>query len=260
MIAVTGPDRGGTLAWLCTWLALRRAGAQPVRLTPSMFEDDPILPPFDGLVLGGGADIDPGRYLADDELLWHNPEHHEKSATISQRRITRLVASALFYIRRWLSLSSVPVDLARDEFEQACLEKALREKLPVLGICRGAQFLNVSLGGDLHDDLREFYGEVGRVSTLLATHRVALVPGSALEQLLGRKELKVNGLNHQAIRRLGAGLRVCAYDTAGVVQAVESLEEPRLIGVQWHPEYLPSSRVQHRLFKNLVQDAMFAKR
>lgn len=263
LIAVTGPDRGGVVAWACTWFALKRAGGRAIWLRPSQYYDDPYLPPFDGLILGGGADVDPGRYLPDFELMsgredGPGDESDEYPSTSPFRRFSRLIASCLFFLRSSLSLTASGVDGERDELEQMCLDKAVRDGLPVLGICRGAQFLNVFLGGDLHD-VDELYGEVSRHSTLLPTNRVELAPGSILRRLFGRDSLRVNSLHRQAVRRLGEGLQVCARDSAGVIQAVESVQEPFRLGVQWHPEYLPASRLQQKLFKRLVQEALARK-
>lgn len=264
VIAVTGPDRGGLIAWICTWFALKRAGARAIWLRPETFRDDPSLPPFDGLILGGGADIDPGRYQPDFESLMADPVDEEPASSPEARqryrRWVRWIAAALYSLRRTFALTSRVVDVERGEFEQTCVEKAFRERLPILGICRGAQFLNVALGGDLHPEVATFYGEVDHPSTLLPLHPIDIDGGSHLQAILSRPSLRVNSLHHQAIGRLGQGLRVSARDRAGVVQAVESIEHPLWLGVQWHPEYLPLSRIQQRLFKNLVQQALAGKR
>ncbi len=268
VIAVTGPDEGGLVAWICTWVALKRAGAHPIWLRPVKFYDDPYLPPFDGLVLGGGADIDPGSYRPELELLLAEGAQDEEISNVPadtptqqrNRRLTRWIASLLFLLRRHFSLTSRVVDVERGEFEQLCLDKAFQERLPVLGICRGAQFLNVALGGDLCEEVQSFYGEVDHPSTLLPTHRIDLEEGTQLEGLFGQAALRVNSLHHQAIGRLGQGLRISARDRAGVIQAVESTEHSLWLGVQWHPEYLPLSRRQQKLFKNLVQQALAGKR
>lgn len=260
MIAVTGPDKGGFAAWLCTSLAIRRAGGYPVRLTPEMFRDDPSLPPFHGLILGGGADVDPERYGQElQSILEEGEEVHEKT-TLLRRILSRLLAPLLFLFRGVFSLTTSGVDPDRDDFEQTCLDKALREKLPVLGICRGAQFLNIHFGGTLIDDLSSFYGEVDHSSTLLPRTRVEIEPRSYLASVLGVKAIGVNSLHKQAVDQLGEGVRVTARNQAGVVQAIEVENMPYVMGVQWHPEYLPVSKLQQRLFQALVQEAISRKR
>lgn len=260
MIAVTGPDKGGYPAWICTSLAVRRAGGYPVRLTPSMFADDPSLPPFHGLILGGGADIDPVRYGQELQAIIDDQGQHQEKTTLSRRVFSRLLAPLLFLFRAAFSLTQTGVDRERDDFEQHCLERALREKLPVLGICRGAQFLNIYFGGTLIDDLSDFYGEVDHSSTLLPKTRIEIEPRSYLGTILGVNQIGVNSLHKQAVDQLGTGLRVTARTSTGIIQAVELESMPCVLGVQWHPEYLPASRLQLRLFQALVQEALSRKR
>jgi gamma-glutamyl-gamma-aminobutyrate hydrolase PuuD len=261
LIAVTGPDHGGFPAWACTALAVYRSGGYPVRLTPRMFRYDPSLPPFDGLVLGGGADIDPGRYGEEIQAFFtENTEQIDPKKSLARRILAKLVAPFLFVWRGLFSLTASKVDRERDAFEQSCLKKALRESLPVLGICRGAQFLNTHLGGTLYDDLSSFYVEEDKVSSVLPRTRVKLEQDSYLRFLFGSDVLHVNSLHNQAVKELGVGLRAVAHDPAGVIQAIELVDRPGVLGVQWHPEYLPVSRSQQRLFRALVQEALSMKR
>ncbi len=185
---------------------------------------------------------------------------HEERGTPTRRVLSRLVAPLLFLFRALFSLTQSGVERERDDFEQQCLERALRERLPILGICRGAQFLNIYFGGTLIDDLSSFYGEVDHSSTLLPKTRVEIDPRSYLAAVLGITKIGVNSLHKQAVDQLGQGVRVTARSTNGVVQAVEIESMPQVMGVQWHPEYLPASRLQQRLFQALVQEALSRKR
>jgi putative glutamine amidotransferase len=128
-------------------------------------------------------------------------------------------------------------DLARDEFALAVLPAALKAGLPVLGICRGLQELNVALGGTLrdlpNDDHREDT-EQPRDEQYLPAHPVELTSGGLLHRLLGRRVVPVNSLHHQAIDRLAPDLRVEAMAPDGVIEAVSA---PRCLAVQWHPEW-----------------------
>jgi putative glutamine amidotransferase len=252
VIGVTGPDRGGFPAWICTWLAIHRAGGQAVRLRPSRYqEEEKPLPHLDGLVLGGGADVDPGRY--DGPMIPpEDPKELEQSQDKKELRWSRFLAPILFVWRRLFSLSASEVDPDRDHFETRCLDSALASGIPVLGICRGAQFLNVHLGGTLHRDIRGFYGEVGQIDTVHPRKPILIEPESLLHRLLNVQDCWVNSLHNQAVDRLGSDLIVSARDRAGVIQAIEHTDHPFLLGVQWHPEYLPSVRVQQRLFKQLL--------
>ncbi len=143
----------------------------------------------------------------------------------------------------------------RDRFEIAVLETALPADLPVLGICRGAQLVNVVLGGSLVPDLRPLRRRTSNRRTPLARKTLLVEPDSAMEAILGARRLRINSLHHQAIDRLGAGLVVSGRDLDGFVQAVESPGRRFLKGVQWHPEYLPTREPHLNLFRALVDAA-----
>lgn len=215
LIGVTGPNGWYHLAWRFSRYALRGAGARVLRLTP---RDGTELPVVDGVVVGGGSDIDPALYMGVDD-------------------------------------GGGSYDRERDLFEVQILEDALARDIPVLGICRGAQLMNVVLGGSLHQDVRPMRRRTSNRRTVLARKTVLVEQDSRLRDLLGAERLKVNSLHHQAIDRLGDGLRVVARDLDDLVQAVEHIEAPFRTGVQWHPEYLPYQRRQRRLFSALVEAA-----
>lgn len=214
-IGVTVSARGSTLTWLCHRFALWRAGARAVRLTVG---GRTRFDGLDGLVIGGGDDI--GADLYGGEVL-----------------------------------PTVRTDPARDRLELDLLAKALQAGLPVLGICRGAQLLNVHLGGSLHGDIHETYDGVPRLRTVLPRKNVTVAEGSRLAALIGGGPRRVNSLHHQSVDRLGKGLRIVARDGHGIVQAVEDPEAPFLIGVQWHPEFLVFQRDQRGLYRGLVEAA-----
>lgn len=252
VIGVTGPDRGGFPAWVFTAWAVRRAGGRPRRLRPVRFAEETPLPALDGLIIGGGADIEPARAGIPLREVFAG----EASPTDDrQRRAAFLLAPFLFLFRRLFSLSASGTDLARDDFEERCLRAALEGGCPVLGICRGAQFINVHFGGTLHGELHGFYGERGNPDSLKPRKRVHLAEGSRLRAIIGRESTRVNSLHKQAVDRLGEGVAVCARDEAGVVQAIEVPAREFVIGVQWHPEYLPTLTVQRRIFRRLVEAA-----
>lgn len=253
-IGVTGPDRGGYTAWFFTRIALARAGARPVRLRPGRFAGGRPLPPLDGVVIGGGADVDPGRYGGEIRAFL-DAEPKPAPDAPRGRRASWLLAPVLFLMRRIFSHHSGRVDRARDAFEERVLAHALAEDLPVLGICRGSQFLNIHLGGTLHPDLTGFYGEVGNMATVYPRKRVRLARGSRIAAVLGGRSAFVNSLHKQAVDRLGDGVRATAKDDAGVVQAIEAAGRRFVLGVQWHPEYLPAMRGQQRLFRRLAREA-----
>jgi len=254
VIGVTGPDRGGFPAWIFTWLALTRAGSKAVRLRPGRFPIDRPLPGIDGLVLGGGADVDPKRYETDVEKLKQEVKAARRVG--GARRWAGVLLTPLIFILRWLfALSDGSVDRNRDAFEERCLDLATQLGLPVLGICRGSQFINIYHGGTLLNDLDGFYGEQGNISTVLRRKTIFITEGSRLGEVLKPGTTAVNSLHRQATDQIGRALSVSARDGAGVVQAIEKRDHPFLIGVQWHPEYLPLARLQQRLFQELTRCA-----
>jgi len=170
---------------------------------------------FDALVIGGGNDI--------------GPEHYEGD------------------IRE-----PVKTDKARDELEIRWIRYALDNDKPLLGICRGEQLINVVLGGNLHQDIRKMRRKTHNRPGLLPTKTVTLLPHSELATTCESQRLRVNSLHHQAIRESGTGLKVVGRDLDNLVQAVESTTTAKIIGVQWHPEYLFYLRAQRALFRWLV--------
>lgn len=245
VIAVSGPDRGGYTAWLMTAWAIRRAGGRPLRVTPSRPKP---AKPLDGVVIGGGSDVDPLHY--GEEPL--SPDDETSSAL--DWLVGLLVAATRMLFARH---EAQAYDPDRDRLEQRLIREALYGGLPLLGICRGAQLLNVTLGGTLYQQIDHFYAEgSANVRSILPRKRVQVADGSRLRELLQRAHTRVNALHEQSIRDLGEGLTVCAVEQpSGVIQAIEQTAAPFVIGVQWHPEYLPQRSEQRALFSALVRCA-----
>lgn len=215
LIGVTTSRRGGWRSYLMHRLALARVGARSVRLVPG----EPLPEePLQGLVIGGGDDI---------------------GAEIYGGKV----------------LPDVRIDPERDKMELSLLKAALPEQLPILGICRGSQMINVALGGTLHTDIYEVYVQAPKMRTVLPKKRVAIEQDSRLDRILCCNPCLVNALHHQSVDRLGEGLKIAARDESGIVQAIENETAPFLIGVQWHPELLVWKKPQQRLFAALVQAA-----
>jgi len=152
---------------------------------------------------------------------------------------------------------SVRTSPARDEFEFALLDGALARRLPILGICRGIQMINVKFGGTLYQDLKsdtalelEHRQPGGRRET---THSVTLTdPESHLAGAF-RGSCRVNSLHHQAIRRLGRGLKATAHSEDGLVEAVEAAaDHPFLMAVQWHPEEMADVPEQRKILEQFL--------
>ena len=211
-VGVTGPTGWYHIAWRCTRYALSREGAATIRLTP---EYDGNLNRIDGVVIGGGDDIDPALYAGLDD-------------------------------------GKGSYDRQRDQFEQRVIVDCLERDRPILGICRGAQLLNVVLGGSLHQDIRDMRVKTSNRRTLLPKKQISISSTSHLYSILGVAKTAVNSLHHQAVDSLGNGLRIAATDLDGIVQAIECQDNTFRVGVQWHPEYLPYRREQRRLFNAFV--------
>lgn len=176
---------------------------------------DGRMPSCQGVVVTGGHDIDPVLYAAE-------PEVH-------------------------------PVyDRERDRFESAIIDSALDRDLPLLGICRGAQLLNVRLGGTLFQDLSRRRRHTSGRRTPLPLKTLIVEPGSRHLTYLNEKRQRINSLHNQAIDSLGQGLSVAGRDLDGIVQAVEDKEATFRLGVQWHPEFLLYMSLQRRLFHQLM--------
>jgi putative glutamine amidotransferase len=215
LIAVTGPRRGAFGPRLLVSLGLRRYGARPLQLRPGQ---EAALPQFDGVVVTGGHDVDPVLYAAEPEV---EPRH----------------------------------DPARDAFESAVIDYALAAGVPLLGICRGAQLLNVRRGGTLFQELASRRSKTSNRWTVLPLKTLHIEPETRVAKLLGPGPRQVNSLHNQAIDRVGNGLHVSGRDLDGIVQAVEDPAHPFLLGVQWHPEFLLYLGAQRSLFQALVAAA-----
>jgi putative glutamine amidotransferase len=182
-----------------------------------------LLGRLDGLVLSGGPDLAPAAYGAEP--------HRELGST----------------------------EPGLDAFEYAMAREAVRLELPILGICRGAQALNVARGGTLHQHLPDLVGDViARRQTVdgrVPTHPVTIRPGSRLAAVLGTTRLSVNSFHHQAVDRLGTGLRACAWAPDGTIEAIEDPEQAFVVAVQWHAETLQGVPGQLALFEELARIA-----
>jgi len=213
VIAITGPEKGAFGPRFLVALAIRLYGGQPLQLRPSQH---PESYDFDGVVVTGGHDINPVLYAAQPEV---EPRY----------------------------------DSARDQLEMAVIDLAYRKKRPILGICRGAQLMNVYQGGTLYQDLRNQREKTSHRWTLLPLKTLCIQPDTNLAILMGGQTARINSLHNQAIRATGTGFHISGTDLDGIVQAIEDPEYGFVLGVQWHPEFLLFIKQQRWLFKALVQ-------
>lgn len=178
----------------------------------------PVPETLDGLIIGGGDDIE--AHLYGGEVRF-----------------------------------DVRVDPERDALELDLLERFIPSRCPVLGICRGAQLINVYMGGTLDSDIYTTYEGLKRRRTVLPRKTVDIVADSKLHRILGVSWCRINSLHHQAVQDAGRGIEIVARDRDGLVQGIESREHDFLMGVQWHPEWLIFNRPQQRLIRALVDAA-----
>lgn len=207
--------------------AVLDAGGIPV-IIPTIREDedyDIYLDKLDGLIFSGGIDVSPLRYKE----------------------------SPLKEINR---ISSV-----RDGYELKLFKKAYERKLPILGICRGAQLMNVALGGKLYQDINyqvpEAFGHSPKnMKSSQVFHSIKLEKDSSFYQIIGEEEIFVNSFHHQAVKELGQNLRAVAHAEDGIIEAIEARDDRFMIGVQFHPEGLQKEHPQlAKLFKAFIEAA-----
>jgi putative glutamine amidotransferase len=204
------------------------AGGVPVILSPLLGPSyaPRALDGVDALLLSGGEDLDPAWYGAEQSPLCHPPSRD------------------------------------RDLFELALFAAARQRELPILGICRGIQLINVGLGGSLYQDLAaERPGPVAHdvaASRSTRTHEVRLAPGSRASAALGGERVGVNSFHHQAVRDLAPALVASGWTVDGLVEAAETpADAPWLLAVQWHPEEMHAEHAapERGLFRALVEEA-----
>ncbi|MEA2375662.1 MAG: putative glutamine amidotransferase [Thermoleophilaceae bacterium] len=204
--------------------AIEAAGGVPVVIPPLGGEAiEPLLDSVCGVCMSGGPDIDPSGY---------GERPHAKLG---------------------------PTEATLDHFELAVARAADRRNLPILGICRGAQALNVARGGTLHQHLPDVWGSAvdhrQRAPGDQATHAVRAANSSRLAAVLGEVRVRVNSFHHQAVALLGTGLRAVAWAPDGVVEAIEAPDRDFVVGVQWHAECLADRDDQAALFRGFVEAA-----
>jgi putative glutamine amidotransferase len=224
LIGISSYGRAGTRQTFsvpCEYVdVIRKVGGVPLIIPPIEEEVPEALEPLAALVLSGGGDVDPVHY---------GGIRHEAVYGVSEER---------------------------DRFELALARAALARRLPILCVCRGMQLLNVALGGDLVAHIPDHYGDVvahRKQEHMPCTHGVRIEAGSRLAGILGTTDLEVRSWHHQAVGRLGTGLRAVAWSPDGVIEAFESDNHGFLVGVQWHPEMdaLGDDR-QRALFEALI--------
>ena len=196
--------------------AIEEAGGVPILIPPQSSIDE-LFEVLDGILFTGGGDLEPTLYDPEDR-------------------------------------GSEAIDSERDGLELALARRAADSGLPMLGICRGQQLINVALDGGLLQDVGEHRQDAPREA---ATHTVEVQPGSRLAEIIGER-VEVNTFHHQVVdpERLGRGLKVTAYSSDGqrFIEGLES-EDGKILAVQWHPEDMTDQEWSRRLFRRLIDGA-----
>ena len=184
--------------------AVRAAGGTPLILPHEENSIDEIINVIDGLLLSGGGDIDPCYIGAEP----------------------------------WPQSGSI--DPLRDAFELTITSRAIAKGMPVFGICRGMQVMNVAAGGDICQDiyrgLPKAYKHSQDAPRWYPTHNIQIFENTLLKKIIGLDELRVNSYHHQSINRIAPGFRISAYSNDGIAEAIEGLGHEYTLGVQFHPE------------------------
>ncbi|MBE0495347.1 MAG: gamma-glutamyl-gamma-aminobutyrate hydrolase family protein [Campylobacterales bacterium] len=250
-IGVTAPAQGGYGSWLFTRLILGFYGAKAVKLTTKRKVD---LHALHGFVIAGGADVDPRLYGKELKQEW---EAERKRVFFLK---SWLLLPLVFLVRVFSSRThSKDADNARDTLELAVIAHAFEKNLPLLGICRGMQLMNIYHKGTLHQEIKDFYTESPHLTTLLPRKTIHIALHSKLYEILGHQRYRVNSLHHQSIDLLGEKLHKVAWESNGIIQAIEAPAHPFFVGIQWHPEYLLQFRPQRAFFFHLVAAAKSQK-
>lgn len=203
--------------------AVQAAGGIPILLPPNQLDPASIFDAVDGLIFSGGGDINPELYGGCIEETVY------------------------------------AIDTERDNFELGLAKLAFKADIPVLGICRGMQILNVASGGSLVIHVPDAYGdEVTHGSGIpprAIEHSIEIEPNSKLAKIMGTTSTKVVSWHHQAVQNVIPGWQIAARASDSLVEAMEYENHPWTIGVQWHPERSPKCSGNSRIFRSFVQAA-----
>lgn len=214
--------REEAFAYLTYVESVRRAGGIPLLIPPQPENADELMRELDGFLLAGGYDCDPAAY------------GEERHPTLE------------------------PMDARRQANDLALAEAARRHRVPMLGICLGVQVMNVAAGGTLIQDIDTQHDtEIRHASEPedRGRHDVIIEQGTQLASVLPAAELNVNSSHHQAVRKVGQGLRVTALAPDGIVEGLEDPHHPFYLGVQWHPEDMPGEESAAALFAAFIEAA-----
>lgn len=200
--------------------SINKFGGMPFPLFHSIENLDKIMSFIDGLIITGGKfDI--------------NPELYGKKNIHSRNE-----------------------KILRTNFEIKLCEKSLQKDIPILGICGGEQLINVCLGGTLIQDINQLESKTLEHEQTkprnLTSHKVLIKHQTILHQIICEDEIEVNSAHHQAIDKLGEGLRISGKSKDGIIESIESINHKWCVGVQWHPEFL-ITKADKKIISNFIK-------
>lgn len=213
VIGICLPNNGNKLAEIFIRFSLFLANAKAVSLRPNEHTSSEVI---DGLILSGGSDINP--LLYGDKKEAHNTK----------------------------------LDKKRDAFELTMINKAVKKRIPIFGICRGAQLLNIFFDGDLYPTVLDIEEYLIHKNSIFPIKDIIIKKRSRLFDIIKKRKLKANSLHNQAINKVGEDLKVTAK-YKGLIQAIEKKNYPFMLAVQWHPEYLFYMKEHRKIFDDFVK-------
>ncbi len=206
--------------------AITNAGGIPVLITPETVENGfSLLKDLDGILITGGFDLDPGLF---------DQEPHEELSDL---------------------------DRERDQLEMNAVKVAEKNRIPVLGICRGMQIINIVYGGTLDQHINSHIEHNQDEENHVPTHEVEIYPGTQLQKIFGGSEIKVNSHHHQRVEELGKNLEAVAEAPDGTTEALIHEKHRFIRAVQWHPEMMYRKyEEQEKLFENFIDQCRETKK
>lgn len=229
------------MAWLFTSLNIRLAKGKPYRITPNSFNG---VVDYDGIIIGGGSDIHPENFCK------------EPVSKVTRSLSLRLKEWLLYPMEFFNRFGQAGFDKERDAMEIEFIRHALKNDIPILGICRGHQLLNAELGGTMYESTLPLLKHKARIRTPFPRKKVLYTThDSLIAKIAGDDPIKVNAIHSQAVAKPAQTLEVTAKEKAGINQVIEGKKTDKLLGVQWHPEYLIYMKTHRKIFKWLVSEA-----